>query len=249
MSEHSKKPNFGEKLKNTKVNRVAAATAVVLIAALTVVIAVTVAANRSKKQQLPADSDPAVSDTQSNEPLDTTPDSQSPADTQPQKPADTSASAVEDPLPSFVLPVNGVLSKKHDPELQVYSTTMNDYRVHLGVDIVTEENAPVYAAADGTVAKIWKDVLMGYCIAVQHSGDCLTVYKNLAEALPTGIAEGAKVRSGQLIGSVGESAMLEVAEEPHLHFEMTVDELSVDPLEYFSEKALESLSIDASHGE
>ena len=252
MSEHSKRKGLGEKLKNTKVNRATAITSVILVAALAVIIGVTVATNRSKKQELPADSDTAqtesdrLTEESQSVPDDTRP--QSPSDTQAGKPVDTSVS-VEDPIPSLVLPVSGVLSKKHDPELQVYSTTMNDYRVHIGVDIVTEENAPVYAAADGTVSKIWKDVLMGYCIAVEHSGDCLTVYKNLAETLPAGITEGAKVRSGQLIASVGESAMIEVAEEPHLHFEMTVADLSVDPLEYFGEKALESLSIDGSHGE
>jgi len=41
--------------------------------------------------------------------------------------------------------------------------------------------------------------------------------------------------------------MVEVAAEPHLHFEMTVDDLEVDPLEYFSEDALKSLTIDASY--
>ena len=90
---------------------------------------------------------------------------------------------------------------------------------------------------------------MGYCVAIKHSGDCYTIYKNLSEIIPEGISEGASVRAGQLIGSVGESAMIEVAEEPHLHFEMTVADLSVDPLEYFDEKSLESLQIDASHGE
>ena len=126
---------------------------------------------------------------------------------------------------------------------------MKDYRVHLGVDIVTEASAPVYAAADGKISKIWEDTLMGYCIAVKHGGDCYTIYKNLAETLPEGISEGAAVRSGQLIGTVGESAMIEVAEEPHLHFEMTVADLSVDPLEYFDEQSLKALNIDASHGE
>lgn len=252
MSEHSNNKGTNDKAKNLKLNRTTAVVAVILVAAITLIIAITVAANRSKKNNLPADSHAPTSDSIKNP---STSDTREPStDTQKKNPStsapsDTSVSAGKDPLPSFVLPVSGVLSKKHDPELQVYSTTMNDYRVHIGVDIVSEENAPVYAAADGTVSKIWKDVLMGYCIAVQHSGDCLTVYKNLSEELPEGIAEGTKVRSGQLIGSVGESAMIEVAEEPHLHFEMTIDELSVDPLEYFSEKALKSLSIDASHGE
>ena len=43
--------------------------------------------------------------------------------------------------------------------------------------------------------------------------------------------------------------MIEIAEEPHLHFEMTVADLSVDPLEYFDEQSLKALNIDASHGE
>ena len=65
--------------------------------------------------------------------------------------------------------------------------------------------------------------------------------------IPESITVGATVRTGQLIGTIGDSAMAEVAEEPHLHFEMTVADLSVDPLEYFSEDALKSLTIDASY--
>ena len=231
---------------NLKLNRSAIITAVVLIAALAVIVAITVSMNRAKKDDLPqvTTSHQTASTTQKAPATTTTP----PEETR--KPESTTGAAqVEDKLPSFILPTSGVLSKSHDASLQVYSNTMKDYRVHLGVDIVTEENAPVYAAADGTVSKIWKDTLMGYSIAVKHSGDCYTIYKNLSEILPEGISEGVSVRSGQLIGSVGESAMVEVAEEPHLHFEMTVADLLVDPLEYFDENALETLKIDASHGE
>ena len=156
---------------------------------------------------------------------------------------------MENKLPSFVLPVSGTLSKQHNPDLQVYSTTLKDYRVHIGLDLVTEENAPVYAAADGSVKRIWKDALMGYCVAIEHSGECVTVYKNLGKTLPEGIAEGVSVRSGQLVATVGNSAMVEIAEEPHLHFEMTVGGLSVDPLEYYDDKALEALKLDSSYEE
>lgn len=243
MSEKPQKTSFTEKLKNPRANRAAIITSVMLIAAIAVIISVTVANNRSKQND-----EPLVKPSTANKSEVTTvaPDTQSPAT---QAPAATSPRPVEDKLPSFSLPVSGVLSKKHDPTLQVYSSTMKDYRVHIGVDIVTEEAAPVYAAADGKVSRVWEDTLMGYCIAIKHSGDCYTIYKNLAEALPEGISEGASVRSGQLIGTVGESAMVEIAEEPHLHFEMTVADLSVDPLEYFDEQSLKSLSIDASHGE
>ena len=242
-SNNNLKKSLKEKLKNANVNRATVITAVLLVAAVVTIVAVTVSTNRTKVDNV---TPPKVTTPQSTQrPSTQPPATQPPADT-PKPPSD---SPVEEKLPSFALPVNGVLSKGHDATLQVYSNTMKDYRVHLGLDLVTEQNAPVYAAADGTVSKIWEDVLMGNCIAIKHSGDCYTIYKNLAETLPQGIAEGVSVKSGQLIGSVGESAMIEVAEEPHLHFEMTVADLAVDPLEYFDEKALESLKYDGSHGE
>lgn len=249
MSEQNK-PSFWQKLKNTRANRAAVITLIVLIAALTVTVIVTVANNRAKVDDLPTDQNPPVADP-APDTNETPSDTEEPKDEPtPQPPStNTGSTDVSDKIPSFILPVNGALSKKHDPELQVYSTTMNDFRVHVGVDIVTDEAAPVYAAADGKISRIWEDTRMGYCIAIQHTGDAMTIYKNLAETLPDGIKEGASVRSGQLIASVGESAMVEIAEEPHLHFEMTVGELLVDPLEYFDDKALESLSLDASFGE
>ena len=248
MSEPNKS-SFSEKLKSMKVNRSAVVGVCMLLVAIIVVVSVAVATNRSKKQNVELPDTPETSKgTTDTLPSQTTAPETEPEETQ--KPViNNPSSQVENKLPSFVLPASGVISKKHDPSLQVFSNTMQDYRVHLGIDIVTESAAPVYAAADGKIDKIWEDTLMGNCIAVKHSGNCYTIYKNLAAELPEGIAEGTSVRAGQMIAAVGESAMVEVAEEPHLHFEMTVSDLSVDPLKYFDDKALESLQIDASHGE
>ena len=66
----------------------------------------------------------------------------------------------------------------------------------------------------------------------------------MSKTLASGIKAGTEVRSGQLLGSVGDSAMVEVAQEPHLHFEMTVDGLQVNPLDYFSAADLEKLKTD-----
>lgn len=249
MSE-SNKPSFSEKLKNMNVNRGAVVGTCMLLVAVIVVISVAVATNRSKKNEveLPDTPETTTKAPETKVPETTAPETES-EETQAPANNNNNSSQVENKLPSFVLPVSGVISKKHDPSLQVFSNTMKDYRVHLGVDIVTDAAAPVYAAADGKVDKIWEDPLMGNCIAVKHSGDCYTIYKNLAADLPEGIAEGTSVRAGQMIATVGESAMVEVAEEPHLHFEMTVADLSVNPLEYFDEKSLETLKIDASYGE
>ena len=233
---------FSQKVKDKKVSRSTLLTFIALAAALIIIISAAIAANKTKEPSKLPDG-PST-----QKPTETSP-TEEPTEEPTEKPSDTPTGSTQagNKLPSFILPVSGTLSSKHDPELQVFSPSMNDYRVHLGIDLVTKENAPVYAAADGKISEIWVDPLMGYCIAISHSGNCVTVYKNLADTLPDGITKGASVRSGQLIATVGESAIVEVASEPHLHFEMTVGELAVDPLEYFDEASLESMKSDLSH--
>ena len=235
---------FSEKAKDKRVTRTAILTFLALAAALIIIITAAIASNRTKEpSKLPEDN------TQTERPTDTPKDTETPTEQPTEKPVEqpTGSTQVGNKIPSFILPVSGVLSNKHDPDLQVFSPTMNDYRVHLGIDLVTKENASVYAAADGKVSKIWVDPMMGYCLAITHSGNCVTIYKNLSDVLPAGITEGTSVRSGQLIATVGDSAMVEIASEPHLHFEMTVGDLAVDPLEYFDDSALESIQQDVSH--
>lgn len=242
-SSFNNKQSFGEKMKDENLRRSYILTAVALCLAVIIITVTAIVANRSKDNELPETKETEKSTVKLDETEKPT-DTEKPTETekQTQKPSGNGSTNVNSGLPAFSLPVSGTLTNKHDPELQVFSPTMQDYRVHLGVDIQTAENAPVYAAADGTVSKIWVDTLMGYCVAVKHSGNCVTVYKNLSATLPEGIAEGVAVRSGQLIATVGNSAMVEVADEPHLHFEMTVSDLAVDPLEYFDEDALKAIS-------
>ena len=210
---------------NFKENRAVWVTAITLLVALAVIATVAGAANRSKppKETLPP-------------PVETT--SKAPETTEPAPPV----SDVSGTLPTFCAPTNGTLAKSHDSEKQVFSDTMNDYRVHLGLDIETALNAPVYAAADGTVAEVWEDPMMGRCVAVTHGGDAVSIYKNLAAEAAEGIEAGAKVEAGQVIAYVGESAMTELADEPHLHFELTVAGLQVNPLDYLDEQALAAMS-------
>lgn len=244
-----------EKLKNffskLRVNRAVYITAVTLLVALAMVIAITVAANRSKKNNNDKDNGSLMT----TDPSVTTPSVTTPRPSDTDKTPETSAPPVSTPsaptdAPSpleLALPVNGSLAEKHDETAQVWSDTMRDYRVHLGVDIATEANAPVYAAADGVVAQVYEDVKLGYCISVKHSDDVYTVYANLGETPAEGIAAGVSVKAGQLIGSVGNSAMVEVAEDPHLHFEMKVNGVSVDPLEYFDRATIASLNVDTQY--
>lgn len=140
------------------------------------------------------------------------------------------------------LPVNGVIAKGHDASLQVWSETMGAYKVHLGLDLAADKGTPVLAAADGTVSKVWDDAMMGKCVAIDHGDGIFTFYKNLDPALSSGIEKGKSIQVGQEIGKVGESAMAELADEPHLHLEMTVGGIAVDPADYLSKSAKETIS-------
>ena len=233
-----KESEFFRRMKQVRVNRAVYLSAVVILLSLAVVLAITAATNRAKKN--PTGEDPSAT-TQTGEIGGTEPGTVTPPDDKP--------TVNEGVIPELALPVAGKLSVKHSVDVQVFSPTMQDWRVHLGIDIITEENAPVCAVADGTVEKIWEDPLMGWCVALTHTGDAVTVYKNLGAEMAEGLAVGSAVKKGELLGYVGDSAMMEIAQEPHLHMEMTVKGLQVDPMEYFSEAVIKTLSEDSIYEE
>ncbi len=244
----------GEKIPTDKnesaerINRTVYLTVAVLLIVLAVAVAMTSAANRAKRGQ--------AGDITNAETTEKTPTTQAPApetaapgpvETAP--PAETARPSGNDTevpvgakIPLFSLPAEGTLGKEHDPTVQVFSNTLGEWRVHLGIDIMTNVSAPVYAAAGGKISQISDDPLWGKCVWIEHGGDAVSIYRGLSDDLAEGIEVGAKVDEGCLIGAVGEGGILELAEEPHLHFEMKVGGTDVDPIEYFSKSALEALA-------
>ena len=237
---------FARKMKKLAGNRAVMVTAVTLLVVVGVVVAATVSANRAKK---PITDDPAISGTLQGTDTQATPSGKEDVTLPTYNGGETQPTGADpaEPEAFFALPVSGQLYKGHDATIQVYSNTMGDYRVHLGVDIATAPEAPVFAAADGTVEKVWEDSMMGTCVAVAHKDDTVSIYKNLAKELAEGIAAGVTVKKGDAIGQVGDTAVVEMADEPHLHFEVTVKGLSVDPMELFSDKDVDALSKDTAY--
>ena len=117
-------------------------------------------------------------------------------------------------------------------DLPVYSVTMNDYRVHNGVDISASVGDPVYAFSDGVVSKIYNDPMMGQTVVIDHGDGLLSVYQNLQVTLPENIETGVRVEAGDVIGAVGETALIECAEVPHLHFCITKNGIYEPPSDY-----------------
>ena len=144
----------------------------------------------------------------------------------------TEAAAPESTLPVFIMPTIGNVSKSYSVDVLVYSDTMEDYRTHSGIDICAGTGEGVMAAADGVVSEVYAHPMMGYTVVVRHDGSAETVYQNLAEDIAVSV--GDTVKSGEVIGAVGDSALIEIAEEPHLHFELRVDGKTVNPLDYIS---------------
>ncbi|MBO5327490.1 MAG: peptidoglycan DD-metalloendopeptidase family protein [Clostridia bacterium] len=243
--------NIFLKLKEDKGARAIAITVTVMLLVLTAIIITTVIANRAVKNDLPMDdigSEPAgVTDPDENQQQPDTPVDPNPAPTPDQNPPTTDQTDANALPKRFLLPVAGVLQEKHNADMQVFSDTMGDYRVHLGIDIGTIEGASVCAMADGVIAQVWEDVSMGQCVAISHSGNSYTIYKNLAVTLPDSVKVGAAVKAGDVIGTIGESAMVEIAEQPHLHLEMTVNGLLVNPTDYLDADAMATLGEDANY--
>ncbi len=132
--------------------------------------------------------------------------------------------------PNYAWPVGGEISRRFDGDKLSYDPTLLDWRAHGGLDILASLGEPVLAAHAGTVRSVRQDDLYGTVVTVDHGDGVCTVYANLAQ--DAAVSEGDWVEPGSVIGAVGDTALCEVNQEPHLHFAVTVNGVSRDPLDY-----------------
>ncbi len=130
----------------------------------------------------------------------------------------------------FIMPVLGEITFDYSMDKLVYSKTLEDWRTHSGVDIAADRGTPVKVVADGVVSQVKNDPRFGITVIIEHSNGIKTVYSNLASAEM--IHPNQKVKQGEIIGSVGDTAIFESAERSHLHFEVLKDDEPVDPKNY-----------------
>jgi murein DD-endopeptidase MepM/ murein hydrolase activator NlpD len=135
----------------------------------------------------------------------------------------------EDNTPSFSKPVDGKVIGDYSGDNLIFYKTLSDWRSHDGVDFKASEGEDVSASADGVVESVYSDS-MGNCIVIDHENGLKTMYANLADS-ETDLT-GQNVKKGDKIGTVGKSALADLTEEAHLHFEILKDGRPVDPSEY-----------------
>ena len=131
----------------------------------------------------------------------------------------------------FSVPVKGEILKDFSDSNLTYSETLQEWTFHLGIDIKAEKGSSVVASEAGKVESIKNDPRYGLTVTVTHENGFKTIYSNLQTA--EFVSEGQTVDKGQILGSVGDNAAFEIADEPHLHFEMIKDENNVNPTAYW----------------
>lgn len=129
---------------------------------------------------------------------------------------------------SFALPMGNDIIKDYSGGEMVFSKTMGDWRVHDGVDFGGAAGNTVDAVADGRITRIYDDIFWGTVVEIDHGNSMTVRYCGLKKG--TTLPEGALVKKSEKIGTLG-SIPIESAEGGHLHLEVTVDGIIVDPLE------------------
>ena len=140
----------------------------------------------------------------------------------PTPPAPTSPPATSPPPPSagggLLWPTSGVL------------TSTFGWRwgaMHQGIDIGAGTGTPIYAAESGTV--FYSGWMGGYgnLILIDHPDGRVTAYAHQSRLA----VSGGPVGRGQVIGYVGSTGD---STGPHLHFEVRVNGVAVNPMQYLS---------------
>lgn len=119
---------------------------------------------------------------------------------------------------TYSWPVEGVITS-------LFGLRSRDF--HSGLDLAADSGTPIGAAAAGYVIESdWKNDAYGYTVMLDHGDGRQTLYAHCSELL---VQVGDVVRRGQsvaLLGNTGNST------GPHVHFEVRVDGICVDPLDY-----------------
>ena len=168
-------PNFRNNDDMKKQNRIVYTVLSLSLAVLAILISISVISQRNKAEpstekkpettvKAPVTTERKPETTEKKDETTAAPESSDTADAD----ADAGADAAADVLPDFIAPVPGAVIKGYSTSVPVYSQTMDDYRVHSGVDLAASIGDKVYAAATGTVGAVWEDPMNGCSLTLIH---------------------------------------------------------------------------------
>jgi murein DD-endopeptidase MepM/ murein hydrolase activator NlpD len=129
-------------------------------------------------------------------------------------------------LPTLV-PVSGKITSPFGIRKHPITKVVKE---HTGVDIDADKGDPILAAASGEVSYSSYMNGYGYTIIIDHHNGFQTLYGHCSKLL---VKKAEKIKKGQVISLVGSTGL---STGPHLHFEIRVNDKSVDPMKYIDFK-------------
>ncbi len=102
----------------------------------------------------------------------------------------------------------------------------NQKEFHQGLDICTRRETPIVAPADGVVSEVGSNYGYGKILSVKHGYGLKTRYAHVHEIL---VKKGEYVKRGQTVALVGSTGR---TTGPHLHYEVHLNDVPVNPLRY-----------------
>lgn len=121
----------------------------------------------------------------------------------------------------FILPVDARISTEYG-EKRYVNNALTSYR-HSGIDLAAKRGTPVLASNSGRVVLAMNLILSGNTVVVDHGLNLFSAYKHMDSM---NIESGEYVEKGQVLGEVGSTGF---STGPHLHFEMSINNTSLDP--------------------
>jgi murein DD-endopeptidase MepM/ murein hydrolase activator NlpD len=122
-----------------------------------------------------------------------------------------------------IRPANGWMSSRFGHRRSPFT---GKREMHRGIDIATKMGAPIVAPADGIVSFTGRNGGYGKTVSIKHGHGLVTKYAHLKKAL---VKKGQYVKRGETIALVGNSGR---STGPHLHYEVHLNKMAVDPLRY-----------------
>lgn len=110
----------------------------------------------------------------------------------------------------------------------IKNPTTGSWQTHNGADIAADVGAEVYAVSSGEIMEVSNDPVWGVTVLLNHHNGYETRYCGLSQGLD--VQAGDTIVSGDLIGTVGDTADIESSLASHLHIEMLHNGSYIDPI-------------------
>lgn len=143
-------------------------------------------------------------------------------------PSSENSETSENTSKAYIMPITGEITNGFSLTSPIYSKTLKDWRIHDGIDISGKIGDSVKCVNDGAIESIKSDDLYGITVVVKHTDGKKSIYCNLDDSIE--LEEGQIIYQGDIVGKIGKSAVFEISDGPHLHFEISQNGKKVDPL-------------------